>query len=266
PSPLPCFLRRAQAVALDQLETGETNAPPDPGPRGPVARGPGRRHRARAGGDESSRGRPIGRDRRRGGPGRLAAAPGGPPRGARRTGGCRGGPAGPARRFLVDGRSDRGRRRDPRPRPVRSIARTSLRGSCGPTAPVPPGAARRPASPTPVGTSSRSRRTILLLASAVFGMAGCRSAPAAIGPGADAGRPVARVWIASAADTVPVRVEIARTEREQREGLRGRAHLPDGEGMLFLFEEEHPPTTEFWMYRTRVPLSVALLDAGGTIR
>lgn len=77
---------------------------------------------------------------------------------------------------------------------------------------------------------------------------------------------MARVWIASAADTVPVRVEIARTEREQREGLRGRAHLPDGEGMLFLFEEEHPPTTEFWMYRTRVPLSVALLDAGGTIR
>ena len=36
--------------------------------------------------------------------------------------------------------------------------------------------------------------------------------------------------------------------------------------MLFLFEAEQPAGAAFWMYRTSIPLSIALLDSARVIR
>lgn len=73
------------------------------------------------------------------------------------------------------------------------------------------------------------------------------------------------VRIASPADTAVFHVEIAETPEQHSLGLMGRQALPESAGMLFLFDEEQPPGTLFWMHRTYVPLSVALLDPDGVI-
>jgi uncharacterized protein len=58
-------------------------------------------------------------------------------------------------------------------------------------------------------------------------------------------------------------VEVADAPDEQRRGLMGVEHLPDDEGMAFVFEE--PTETTFWMKDTLIPLSIAFVDAGGVI-
>ena len=42
-----------------------------------------------------------------------------------------------------------------------------------------------------------------------------------------------------------LRVEIADTDKTRDRGLMGRKSLPDGEGMLFVFEKSAP--LSFWM-------------------
>lgn len=75
----------------------------------------------------------------------------------------------------------------------------------------------------------------------------------------------ARVWLVSAADSVPLRVELAETPDQRAMGLMERASLPPDAGMLFTYGEDQPADAGFWMYRTRVPLDIAFLDAGGRI-
>jgi uncharacterized protein len=53
-------------------------------------------------------------------------------------------------------------------------------------------------------------------------------------------------------------VEVADDAEERRRGLMGVHHLPDEEGMAFVFEQ--PVTTGFWMKDTLVPLSIAFVD------
>ena len=74
------------------------------------------------------------------------------------------------------------------------------------------------------------------------------------------------IRIASATDTLEARVEIASTARQRRIGLSRRTALSDDAGMLFLFDSEQPRATSFWMFRTRVPLSIAFLDSALVIR
>jgi len=50
-----------------------------------------------------------------------------------------------------------------------------------------------------------------------------------------------------------------------RVGMQGRESLSDDRGMLFLFDEEQPADSGFWMFRTLIPLSIAFLDADGVI-
>jgi len=76
----------------------------------------------------------------------------------------------------------------------------------------------------------------------------------------------AQVLLLSAGDTVALRVEVAETERQHRVGLSRRSVLPEDAGMLFLFPGDQPAGTAFWMYRTPLPLSVALLDSAMVIR
>jgi uncharacterized membrane protein (UPF0127 family) len=58
-------------------------------------------------------------------------------------------------------------------------------------------------------------------------------------------------------------VEIADTEATQECGLMNRTSMPDNQGMLFMFSREN--TTPFWMKDTLIPLSIAFIDANGTV-
>jgi uncharacterized membrane protein (UPF0127 family) len=57
--------------------------------------------------------------------------------------------------------------------------------------------------------------------------------------------------------------EIASTADERSRGLMERTKLPDGEGMLFVFEKDQ--TLSFWMKNTLIPLSIAYISSGGGI-
>jgi len=67
------------------------------------------------------------------------------------------------------------------------------------------------------------------------------------------------------ADSTPVEitVEIARTEEERSQGLMHRKKLPDGEGMIFVFDRDQQ--LSFWMKNTVIPLSIAFIASNGRI-
>jgi len=114
-------------------------------------------------------------------------------------------------------------------------------------------------------------RRIAVLA-AVLIMSGCGSAQGE-GTG-DAGgsaapeapsnptRQVARpaqgtAWVIFGADTVVA--EVARTADERAEGLMYRDELPDGTGMLFIFDRSE--IQSFWMSNTYVALDIAYMGS-----
>ena len=65
-------------------------------------------------------------------------------------------------------------------------------------------------------------------------------------------------WVIFGADTVVA--EVARTADERAQGLMHRDAVPDGTGMLFVFDE--PDIRSFWMQNTYVALDVAFMDSG----
>lgn len=60
-----------------------------------------------------------------------------------------------------------------------------------------------------------------------------------------------------------IRAELAHTEATRRQGLMHRERLPENGGMIFVYPV--PEVTAMWMKNTRVPLSVAFIDAKGRI-
>lgn len=76
----------------------------------------------------------------------------------------------------------------------------------------------------------------------------------------------ARVRLARASDTIPLRVELAVKPEQKSMGLMERRHLDDNAGMLFVYDSTQPPDAGFWMYRTRIPLDIAFADSTGVIR
>lgn len=76
--------------------------------------------------------------------------------------------------------------------------------------------------------------------------------------GQEAPRPRSgEAWVIFGADTVVA--EVARTAAEREQGLKDRDEVPDGTGMLFVFEEE--AVRSFWMKDTYVALDIAYINA-----
>ena len=65
------------------------------------------------------------------------------------------------------------------------------------------------------------------------------------------------------AAAVEITVEIARTDEERSKGLMYRKVLPDGEGMIFVFDRDQQ--LSFWMKNTIIPLSIAFIASDGSI-
>ncbi len=63
---------------------------------------------------------------------------------------------------------------------------------------------------------------------------------------------------------VQITAEMARTEDERNNGYMRRKNIPDGTGMLFLFDRDQ--MLSFWMKNTPTPLSIAFIDSQGRIR
>jgi uncharacterized membrane protein (UPF0127 family) len=60
-----------------------------------------------------------------------------------------------------------------------------------------------------------------------------------------------------------VLAELARTGEERALGLMHRESLPDGQGMLFIFDRDE--ILSFWMKDTLIPLSIAFIGYDGRI-
>ena len=63
---------------------------------------------------------------------------------------------------------------------------------------------------------------------------------------------------------VKVTAEIADTEETRNRGFMEREQIPDGTGMLFVFERDQ--ILSFWMKNTPHPLSIDYIDSTGKIR
>ena len=62
---------------------------------------------------------------------------------------------------------------------------------------------------------------------------------------------------------VKLKVEIADDNTERARGLMFRDRLPDGQGMLFVFEDDE--IQSFWMHNTPQPLDLIYIKANGEI-
>jgi len=71
------------------------------------------------------------------------------------------------------------------------------------------------------------------------------------------------VFRAAGGDEARLAVEVVDTAEERRTGLMFRESLPENAGMLFVFEQD--TQQGFWMKDTTIPLSIAFIDAGGTV-
>lgn len=63
---------------------------------------------------------------------------------------------------------------------------------------------------------------------------------------------------------VKIHAELAKSEEQKATGLMFRKTLADGEGMLFVWQNDI--ILSFWMKNTIIPLSIAYIDREGVIR
>lgn len=70
--------------------------------------------------------------------------------------------------------------------------------------------------------------------------------------------------VKSSGEKVSVSLEIADTPQKREKGFMERKNIPDGTGMLFVFETEQ--RLSFWMKDTPTALSIAYIDKAGYIK
>lgn len=80
-------------------------------------------------------------------------------------------------------------------------------------------------------------------------------------PAQEAARTLPVIEIKAGAATI--HVEVARTDSEKALGLMHRSRMADNDGMIFILDGKSH--ANFWMKDTALPLSIAFLDAQGTI-
>ncbi len=61
-----------------------------------------------------------------------------------------------------------------------------------------------------------------------------------------------------------IKAEIAEKPEDRNHGFMERKNIPDGTGMLFIFDRDQ--LLSFWMKNTPHPLSIAYIDSKGKIR
>ncbi len=64
--------------------------------------------------------------------------------------------------------------------------------------------------------------------------------------------------------TITVETELAITNEEKNFGFMEREKIPDGTGMIFVYQTDF--VMSFWMKNTPHPLSIAYIDSNGVIR
>lgn len=64
--------------------------------------------------------------------------------------------------------------------------------------------------------------------------------------------------------SVVVNAEIAETDEQREHGFMERKNIPDGTGMIFVFDRDS--ILRFWMKNTPTALSIAYIDSAGIIR
>jgi uncharacterized membrane protein (UPF0127 family) len=103
------------------------------------------------------------------------------------------------------------------------------------------------------------------LAAALCAAAAAACAAPAATPQAAITFDTAVVWVREGQDSARLVVEVAETAAQHALGLADRASLERGSGMLFLFSSQRYGGDGFQMWRTRMPLDVAFVDAKGAI-
>lgn len=77
--------------------------------------------------------------------------------------------------------------------------------------------------------------------------------------------PTVRACFVTDEEPVPARLEVAEDYAHRQIGLMGRQALEQNAGMLFIYQQPQSSDHGFWMYRTRIHLDIAYLDANGVI-
>lgn len=106
----------------------------------------------------------------------------------------------------------------------------------------------------------RRRLVTALLLLPVFLAACARSSPTVVPSPAPAD---ASSTVRFSGTGAVLHVRVADTDPEREQGLMGVTSMPPDQGMAFVFDQ--PTTSEFWMKDTLIPLSIAFVDASGTI-
>jgi uncharacterized protein len=71
------------------------------------------------------------------------------------------------------------------------------------------------------------------------------------------------IQIVSASGVHAFSVELAATDAEREKGLMFRKELPEGQGMLFDFQQDQP--VAFWMHNTLISLDMLFIRGDGRI-